>query len=100
MRRRTLLLNLAAIRRLWLWLIALSVLVSAATVDGEAAKQTDKRPNILLIIADDMGYGDIRSHGNEKTDTPTLDRLAAGGARFDRFYVSPLCAPTRASTLR
>ena len=99
MRRRTPLLNLAAIQRLWLWLIALAVLVSSVPVDGKAAKQAGKRPNILLIIADDMGYGDIRSHGNEKIDTPTLDRLAASGARFDRFYVSPLCAPTRASLL-
>jgi len=56
-------------------------------------------PNVLLILTDDQGYGDIRSHGNSKLDTPTLDKLAADGARFDRFFVSPLCAPTRASLL-
>ena len=58
-----------------------------------------RRPNVLLIITDDQGWGDIYSHGNDKLDTPVLDKLAADGARFDRFFVSPLCAPTRASLL-
>lgn len=57
------------------------------------------RPNVVLIMTDDQGWGDIHSHGNEVIDTPTLDELAADGARFDRFYVSPVCAPTRASLL-
>jgi arylsulfatase A len=59
----------------------------------------ERKPNILLILTDDQGWGDIHSHGNAVLDTPTLDRLAASGARFDRFYVSPVCAPTRASLL-
>lgn len=58
-----------------------------------------ERPNVLLIVSDDQGWGDIASHGNEKLDTPNLDRLAAGGARFERFFVDPLCAPTRAALL-
>lgn len=58
-----------------------------------------RRPNVLLILTDDQGWGDVRSHGNEKIDTPVMDRLAGEGARFDRFFVSPLCAPTRASIL-
>jgi arylsulfatase A len=57
------------------------------------------QPNVVLILTDDQGWGDLRSHGNDKLDTPVLDRLAAAGARFDRFYVSPVCAPTRASLL-
>jgi len=57
------------------------------------------RPNVVLIITDDQGWGDIHSHENDQIDTPVLDRLAADGARFDRFFVSPLCAPTRASLL-
>ncbi|MBM4038654.1 MAG: arylsulfatase [Planctomycetes bacterium] len=63
------------------------------------AEPPARRPNILFILTDDQGFGDIRSHGNDKLDTPTLDKLAADGARFDRFFVSPLCAPTRASLL-
>ena len=56
-------------------------------------------PNIVLILTDDQGYGDLGVHGNEVVKTPNLDRLAAESARFERFYVSPLCAPTRASLL-
>ena len=56
-------------------------------------------PNILLIMTDDQGWGDIRSHGNPEIDTPVMDRLAREGARFERFFVSPVCAPTRASLL-
>jgi len=56
-------------------------------------------PNVVLIISDDQGWGDIGSHGNDKIETPVLDRLAEEGARFERFFVSPVCAPTRASLL-
>ncbi len=57
-------------------------------------------PNILLILADDLGYGDLGSYGATKQDTPRLDELAAGGARFTDFYMSaPVCSPSRASIL-
>ena len=58
-----------------------------------------RRTNVVLIMTDDQGWGDIRSHGNDQIDTPVLDKLAAEGARFDRFFVCPVCAPTRASLL-
>ena len=57
------------------------------------------RPNVLLIISDDQGYGDLSLHGNPHLRTPNLDRLATNGIQFDRFFVSPVCAPTRASLL-
>lgn len=57
------------------------------------------RPNVILVMTDDQGYGDISSHNNPLIDTPNLDQLATDGARFKNFYVSPLCAPTRASLL-
>lgn len=56
-------------------------------------------PNVIIILTDDQGWGDIASHGNPDIDTPHLDELAEAGARFDRFFVSPVCAPTRASLL-
>jgi arylsulfatase A-like enzyme len=59
---------------------------------------TDK-PNVLLIMTDDQGWGDIASHGAPHLQTPVLDALADSGVRFDRFFVSPVCAPTRASLL-
>lgn len=57
-------------------------------------------PNIVLILADDMGYGDLGVYGNTKVKTPNLDRLAAEGVRFTDFYVAaPVCAPSRASIM-
>lgn len=57
------------------------------------------RPNVILIMTDDQGWGDLTVHGNGLIDTPNLDQLANESARFDRFYVSPVCAPTRASLM-
>ena len=58
----------------------------------------DERPNIVLIMADDMGYSDIGCYGGE-VQTPTLNRLAEGGLRFTQFYNTGRCCPTRASLL-
>ncbi|XOV92079.1 MAG: arylsulfatase [Bacteroidota bacterium] len=57
------------------------------------------RPNVLLIIADDQGYGDLGFHGNTVVKTPNLDKLAEESVRFRNFYVSPVCAPTRSSLM-
>ena len=64
-----------------------------------AADAATKRPNILLILADDMGWGDLGCHGNDKLATPALDRLQSQSVELEQFYVSPVCAPTRASLL-
>ncbi|MBL7859351.1 MAG: arylsulfatase [Cyclobacteriaceae bacterium] len=62
-----------------------------------AQKKTElKKPNIILIMVDDMGFSDIGSYGGE-IQTPNLDRLAAEGIRFREFYNNSICAPTRAS---
>jgi arylsulfatase A-like enzyme len=59
-------------------------------------KQPD-RPNIILIVADDLGYGELGSYGQKKIQTPHLDRMAAEGMRFTQFYAgSTVCAPSRA----
>ncbi|MEQ8811125.1 MAG: sulfatase-like hydrolase/transferase, partial [Imperialibacter sp.] len=58
-----------------------------------------KRPNILLVLTDDQGWGDLAFHGNDIVSTPHLDWLAQHSTEFTRFYVSPVCAPTRASVL-
>lgn len=58
-----------------------------------------QRPNVLLIITDDQGYGDFSIHGNPHLQTPHIDRLGREGVRFDRFYVNSFCAPTRAAVL-
>ncbi|WP_152051702.1 arylsulfatase [Tautonia marina] len=71
----------------------------ALTAGPGAADDSPRRPNVLMILTDDQGWGDVRCHGNPAIDTPTLDALAGQGVRFDRFFVSPVCAPTRASLL-
>lgn len=58
-----------------------------------------EQPNVLVILTDDQGWGDLSLNGNTDIDTPNIDRLAAEGAKFDRFYVCPVCSPTRAEFL-
>src|SRR5271167_2650195 len=62
------------------------------------ADSGDKRPNIILILADDMGFSDLGCYGSE-ISTPNLDKLAADGLRFTEFYNTPRCCPSRAALL-
>lgn len=74
-----------------------SVLISLFLWGAAASAQ---QPNIVLIVADDLGYGDLSSYGAEDLHSPALDSLAASGIRFTQFYAnSPVCSPTRASLL-
>lgn len=63
------------------------------------AVQAQKKTNVVFILTDDQGWGDLSLHGNPWLETPHLDRLARSGQQVQNFYVSPLCAPTRASIL-
>jgi arylsulfatase len=63
------------------------------------AQSAPKPPNIIFVLTDDQGYGDLGAHGNPVLKTPHLDQLHADSARFTDFRVSPTCAPTRASLL-
>jgi arylsulfatase A-like enzyme len=88
--------NSSLARKSWIGAIGFVLAFQLATV-GEA--QAPKRPNVLLIITDDQGYGDLGFHGNPQVKTPRLDALAKESARFRSFYVSPVCSPTRASLM-
>jgi arylsulfatase A-like enzyme len=57
------------------------------------------RPNIVIFLADDAGWGDYSHSGNRQVATPQIDSLAQQGISLDRFYVCPVCAPTRAEFL-
>ena len=70
--------------------------LAAATA---AFTQTPRRPNIVLVMSDDQGYGDIAAHGNPVIKTPNLDRLHNESLRFTDFHVSPTCAPTRTALM-
>ena len=66
--------------------------VSPATLEAAAA---GTRPNVILVMTDDQGYGDLSCHGNPVLKTPYLDRLHQESIRFTDFHVAPMCAPTR-----
>jgi uncharacterized sulfatase len=66
---------------------------------GVAHGQTPRRPNIVVIFADDMGYGDIGAFGAPNVRTPRLDAMAAAGQKWTHFYVQPVCSPSRAALL-
>lgn len=65
---------------------------------GAAAREQPRRPNIAIIVADDLGWNDAGYHGS-RIQTPHLDRLARQGVQLDRFYSTPVCSPTRAGLL-
>lgn len=71
--------------------------IGAQGTEGEG--RGGRQPNIVLVLTDDQGYGDLGCHGNDRIITPNLDQLRAQGADFTRFYASPVCAPTRASLM-
>ena len=54
-----------------------------------------KKPNVIVFLTDDQGWGDLSINGNTNLSTPRIDSLATDGAQFDRFYVCPMCSPTR-----
>jgi arylsulfatase len=91
---------MVAIRN-WFNCETLALLVCAAMVDcgSSAEKLAGKRPNIVFILTDDQGYGDLSCHGNPILKTPNIDRLHAEGVRFTDFHVSPTCSPTRSALL-
>ena len=74
---------------------ALALLSSATAADAAPSR----RPNIVLLVSDDQGYGDLSLHGNPNLRTPNLDRIAQEGAEFTQFLVNPVCSPTRASLM-
>lgn len=66
---------------------------------GQIGTTLADRPNVLVILTDDQGWGDLSLNGNTNLSTPNIDQLAVDGASFDRFYVCPVCSPTRAEFL-
>ena len=67
---------------------------------GCAPPNIDTPPNFIIIFADDLGYGDLRSYGHPTINTPSLDKMASEGMRFTQFYVgSSICTPSRAALL-
>src|SRR5499433_835080 len=84
--------------------ILLPVLVSLLCLSARAVSSprnvAGRHPNIIMILADDLGYGDLGCYGQKMIKTPNLDRMAREGVRFTSFYAgSPVCAPSRCSLI-
>ena len=80
-------------------LLANSLAAAAAQPAAETRGSLAKRPNVVLVITDDQGYGDLGCHGNKIIKTPALDRLYAESIRLSNFHVDPTCSPTRSALL-
>ena len=75
-----------------------SIVLISFSLSSLNAQKTTTRPNIIFIFADDLGYGDIGCYGQQKIETPNIDRLAKEGIKFNQFYSgSTVCAPARSS---
>src|SRR5688572_1162449 len=82
------------------FILALAVLALFCPAGRVSARQPGDRPNVIIILADDLGYGDLGSYGHPTIGTPHLDRMAAEGQRWTSFYAgAPVCSPSRAALL-
>ena len=80
-------------------ILALQYISPEVVADSSAVSAAPVKPNIIFILTDDQGYGDLSAHGHPLLKTPNFDRMHNEGVRFDNFYVSPSCSPTRAALL-
>ncbi|MDC6367632.1 MULTISPECIES: sulfatase-like hydrolase/transferase [Flavobacteriaceae] len=83
---------------IWSAIFCTFILWGCRQTPRTVSNNTKKRPNILMVIADDAGWNDVGYHGSE-IQTPVIDALADNGLVLDRFYVAPTCSPTRAALL-
>src|SRR5262245_56781783 len=78
----------------------LALLAAGVTAaDNAQAPQPPARPNIVVLLTDDQGYGDLSSYGHPTINTPHIDRMAHEGIRLTSFYAAPSCTPSRAQFL-
>ena len=70
-----------------------------ASAAAPLATAQTRRPNVVLIITDDQGYGDLSIHGNPHLETPSIDSIGRAGVQFTQFHVNPVCSPTRSSLM-
>ena len=80
-------------------LLALLFLAAITVAAGPSAGADDRPPNVILIFTDDQGWFDVGVNGNTIIETPHMDSVARDGVRFNRFYATPVCTPTRAGLL-
>lgn len=80
-------------------LVTCTLLLLVTFTDCRADSTDTRKPNVVLVITDDQGYGDIAAHGNKMIQTPNLDQLYRQSLRLTNFHVDPTCAPTRSALM-
>jgi arylsulfatase A-like enzyme len=85
--------------KIFIFVLGISILASLPACRSGMGRDRQAKPNVIVILTDDQGWGDLSFHGNANLNTPNIDRLAGSGASFERFYVCPVCSPTRAEFL-
>jgi arylsulfatase A-like enzyme len=90
--------QLSMMTRIFAVIAAVYAVLPCDSLDAADSSKT-RKPNVLIILTDDQGWGDLSVNGNTNLSTPNIDSLARDGASFDRFYVCPVCSPTRAEFL-
>ncbi|MBM4045965.1 MAG: N-acetylgalactosamine 6-sulfate sulfatase, partial [Planctomycetes bacterium] len=87
-------------RREFLKAVGAGVFLAAQRGVAALGAASSRKPNVVLCMADDQGWGDMAYNGHPVLKTPNFDAMAAAGVRFDRFYAAaPVCSPTRGSVL-
>ncbi|MBN2578334.1 MAG: arylsulfatase [Pirellulales bacterium] len=81
------------------WIVGFVVWGGIRPCNAAEAAPNAKRPNVIVLLTDDQGYGDLSCHGNPVIKTPNLDRLHSEGVRLTDFHVEPMCTPTRAQLI-
>jgi arylsulfatase A len=83
------------------YLIVFTILVqfSCVSTQAQTGKSTASKPNIIFILADDLGTGNVSCYGADNFKTPNIDKLASTGMRFTHGYTAPLCGPSRSLIL-
>ena len=71
------------------------VVMTGLTLSAQAVEPPVEKPNVIIVLTDDQGYGDLSCHGNPVLKTPQLDRLHAESVRFTDFHAAPMCTSTR-----
>lgn len=83
----------------YLAILLLFTAVIGVSAQNKKAKASDSKPNIIFILADDLGIGDVSCYGSDNNKTPIIDRLAKSGMQFTHAYTAPLCGPSRSRIL-
>ena len=83
----------------YLVILALFIAVSGVSAQNKKTKTNASKPNIIFILADDLGIGDVSCYGSDNNKTPIIDQMAKDGIRFTHGYTAPLCGPSRSMIL-